>query len=57
MFGEYLICMIFYNNNNFVVVVKVDVYKKVKWECMFIFNFKKELFFLRLIFVCENRVN
>lgn len=49
--------MIFYNNNNFVVVVKVDVYKKVKWECMFIYNFKKELFFLRLIFVCENRVN
>lgn len=24
---------------------------------MFIYNFKKELFFLRLIFVCENRVN
>lgn len=49
--------MIPYNNNNRAAVVKVDVHKKVKRECMFIFNSKKEPLFSRPTFVCENRVN
>lgn len=57
MSGEYLICMIPYNNNNRAAVVKVDVHKKVKRECMFICNSKKEPLFSRPTFVCENRVN
>lgn len=57
MSGEYLICMIPYNNNNLAAVVKVDVHKKEKRECMFIFNSKKEPLFSRPAFVCENRVN
>lgn len=45
MSGEYLICIIPYNNNNRAAVVKVDVHKKVKRECMFIYNSKKEPLF------------
>lgn len=45
MSGEYLICMIPYKNNNRAAVVKVDVHKKVKRECMFIYNSKKEPLF------------
>lgn len=56
MSGEYLFCMIPYNNNNLAAVVKVDVHKKVKRECMFK-NSKRGPLFSRPTFVCENRVN